>query len=77
MTCPQHDIPVQSATGYAIAHGRPSYTANDIRDDPNCYRARFLLDHNLTRVCLVPLRFMDGAVAEFEGFGQAQATFVP
>jgi signal transduction histidine kinase/GAF domain-containing protein len=71
-TWPQHDIPVDSATGHAIAKNLPSYTANDIRKDSNCHQAEFLKEHDLTRVCLVPLLFMDHAVGSLNLFRQSQ-----
>jgi signal transduction histidine kinase/GAF domain-containing protein len=71
-TWPQHDIPVDSATGHAIAHDLPSYTVEDIRKDPNCYKSEFLEKHDLTQVCLVPLLFIDRAIGSLNLFRQSQ-----
>ncbi len=71
-TWPQHDIPVDSATGHAIANNLPSYIVQDIREDPNCYQAEFLRENRLTRVCLVPLLFMDHAVGSINLFRQTE-----
>ncbi|HEY4364217.1 MAG TPA: GAF domain-containing sensor histidine kinase [Bryobacteraceae bacterium] len=58
----QHDIPVQSGTGYAITHGLPSYAIEDVSEHPECYKADFLKGNKILRVCIVPLRFVDRAV---------------
>jgi len=71
-TWPQRDIPVNSATGHAIANNLPFHTVNDIRKDPDCYQVEFLKEHDLTRVCLVPLRFMDQAVGSLNLFRQSE-----
>lgn len=67
----QHDIPVKSATGHAIANELPYYAADNVETDPCCYKAEFLSDHDIRRVCVVPLRFADGAVGALNLFRQS------
>lgn len=64
----QHDIPVESATGYAIANSVPSYVISNILEDENSYHAEFLKENDILRACVIPIRYMDNALGALNVF---------